>query len=840
MKKRIFSLAMVCLFILTALGAIPAFAETAVNQIDGTKADFGVGHAASYSVVNKWGDNSKEGDYISTEGMFEFGSSNYVVYDVYAEAEGYYSFSMYVGTKSALPKYDFEVDGNAVITYGSDSAPTYDNLYHATKYQLPIVKLTEGEHTIKITFREFTGWFYGICAEAAQANAVSYAEETRLSGKNDVAFSSAKAIEDDNATSGVLNTDGRLKIYTNGKAYYLINVEEAGNYNISIIAAAEKNLNMKLTTENGSLSKTFTPEETSITHGTKFSFGNVELKKGLQFISFEMLNTTWGDLYLYGVTFANEVNKIGEEKAEFGVGHATSYNVKNVYLNDNSVAGDYISTEGLLEFGVGNDVTYDVYATEEGYYTISMYAGLVYSATRYTFTIDGNEQISYGNVYADKTNNLTTAYKRQLLAVKLTEGAHTLNIKFTEGSGFFYGLCIEKSTGSFVSYEDGGQISAKAGYAYTTANAVQTDNATEGITNTDGRLYLNNNGNRAFYLIDVEAAGTYNVGVIAGCTSDRSVTLVTENGSVTKTFSPKEASDTYGTDFSLGAVQLNKGVQLIEIRISQGNPGSWINWYLYGITLENAAHKLSTRDKVTVSAVDFSSKVTSQEEVWPNDSSTDGIITKGLVVARGGYSYSYTLNVPESGNYVFSVVSGGGAIDGAILDASGNTLFSGRIANATSVTDNATSATANAVETETGVITLSKGIQTITISVSDAATYLYALCFRFVAPNVAVFEGEIADNMYAYEVVEGTMSFKAEMNGYLAGKSALVVFAIYETDENGVRKLYNAYAETATGGTTVMGAINDIVIDDEKTYEVKIFMLDSSTLTGKGINYFEE
>ena len=91
--------------------------------------------------------------------------------------------------------------------------------------------------------------------------------------------------------------------------------------------------------------------------------------------------------------------------------------------------------------------------------------------------------------------------------------------------------------------------------------------------------------------------------------------------------------------------------------------------------------------------------------------------------------------------------------------------------------------------------------------------------------------------MYAYDVVEGTMSFKAEMNGYLAGKNALVVFAIYETDENGVKKLYNAYAEIAEGGQTVMGAINDIVLDDEKTYSVKVFMLDSETLSGKVIDY---
>ena len=548
MKKRIFSLAMVCLFILTALGAVPAFAEDAVNVIDGTKADFGVGHATSYSVKNKWSDNSTEGDYISTEGTLEFGGNNHVIYDVYAKEEGYYAFSMYAGTTSSLPRYDFEVDGNTVITYGSDSAPTYNNLRHATKYQLPTVKLTEGAHTIKITFREFGGWFYGICAEAAEANDVSYADETILSAKNDVAFHSASGIEDTNATSGVINTDGRLNIYTNGKAYYLINVEEAGKYNIGIIAASDANRPMKMTTESGSLSKTFVPKEYTSTYGTAFEFGTVELNKGWQFISFEVLNTSWG----------------------------------------------------------------------------------------------------------------------------------TVN--------------------------------------------------------------------------------------------------------------------------------------------------------LYGVTIKNAAHMLSTSDKVTISACSFSSKVTSQEEVWPNEPSKEGIEVTGMVVARGGYSYSYSINVPESGNYVFSAVSGGNPIDGAILDANGKVLFEGRIAESTS-------GTGYAAETETGVITLPKGINTITIEVSDAATYLYSIGFRFVAPNVAVFEGEIADNMYAYDVVEGTMSFKAEMNGYLAGKNALVVFAIYETDENGVKKLYNAYAEIKEGGQTVMGAINDIVLDDEKTYSAKVFMLDSETLSGKVIDY---
>ena len=116
---------------------------------------------------------------------------------------------------------------------------------------------------------------------------------------------------------------------------------------------------------------------------------------------------------------------------------------------------------------------------------------------------------------------------------------------------------------------------------------------------------------------------------------------------------------------------------------------------------------------------------------------------------------------------------------------------------------------------------------------------LYGLYFKFVPPSVAVYEGDIADDdMYAYDVVNGTMLVNAELNGYLAGKTALVVFAIYETDETDVKKLYKVYAETVAGGNaTVIGTVNDIVIDDEKTYSVKVFMLDSQTLTGKVFDY---
>jgi len=826
MKKRIFSLAMVCLFILTALCAVPTFAEDAeANLIDGTKVDFGVGHATSYEVKNKWGDNSTEGDYISTEGLLEFGSSNHVVYDVYAKEEGYYAFSMYAGTTFSLPRYDFEVDGNTVISYGSDPAPTYNNLLHATKYQLPIVKLTEGAHTIKITFREFGGFFYGICVESAEANDVSYADETILSAKNDVAFHSANGVEDTNATSGVINTDGRLKIYTNGKAYYLINVPEAGKYNIGIVAASEINLNMKLTTEGGSVSGTFKPEETSITHGTKFSFGTVELKKGLQFINFEMLNTTWGYLYLYGVTLKNEINLIDGTKVDFGVGHATSYDVKNKW-GENSTEGDYISTEGTLEFGSSNHVVYDVYAKEEGYYAFSMYAGTTFSLPRYDFEVDGNTVISSGSDTAPTYDNLRHATKYQLPTVKLTEGAHTIKITFREFGGWFYGICAEAAEANDVSYADETILSAKNDVAFHSANGIEDTNATSGIINTDGRLKIYTNG-KAYYLINVPEAGKYNIGIVAASDKNLNMKLTTESGSLSKTFVPKEYTDAYGTAFEFGTVELNKGLQFISFEMLNT---TWGNLYLYGVTIKNAAHMLSTSDKVTISACSFSSKVTSQEEVWPNDSSKEGIEVTGLVVARGGYSYSYSINVPESGNYVLSMISGGGPIDGSILDAKGNVLLSGRLSERTS-------GTGYAAETESGTITLPKGINTITISVSDAATYLYSIGFRFVAPNVAVFEGEIADNMYAYEVVEGTMSFKAEMNGYLAGKNALVVFAIYETDENGVKKLYNAYAEIKEGGQTVMGAINDIVLDDEKTYSAKVFMIDSETLSGKVIDY---
>lgn len=140
----------------------------ASTYLDGDKNDFGVAHRASSAHISYYkNDNSTSGAYISTEGILNIGGgTGEVVYNVYAHEAGKYSLSTYMGnTAGAKPKFDVTINGKKVAS-NAETATT-SGYFAATKGNLGVFTLSEGQNTIKLNCTAAGGYFFGICLEAA-------------------------------------------------------------------------------------------------------------------------------------------------------------------------------------------------------------------------------------------------------------------------------------------------------------------------------------------------------------------------------------------------------------------------------------------------------------------------------------------------------------------------------------------------------------------------------------------------------------------------------------------------------------------------------------------------
>lgn len=818
MKKRMFSLWMAILLVLSAMGSFSVFAESVTHDVT-------PGIQTSIFAPNDYYDASVERVY-ADDVVDMRASGQYITYKVNVTEAAKYDISVKL-TMCTSPNYKFNVyvDDELKIEglqIGSDAAGTY---------VLGTLDLAVGEREIKI--EQASAYAVYLKYVYLDVYNVLKDEVTVLGvGKR---TSTTGTYYTDNSTAGdYISTEGLVELTSAKTITYDVFAAENATYSLSIYlgntAGTVARCNVSVGQEQV-LTGIATNAMTKRKHATMSELGKIELSKGYNTIT---IKTTEYGGYFYAVYLdkvtAEETNPLNADVNDFGVRAATSYEVVKEYLSDNSTAGDYISTEGLLEVSASKgEMIYDVYAPQEGTYKLSVYLGNSADTTaQFKVTMDNKEIVS--GVKTNKMTKFKHATKSTVAAFKLTEGLHTIKLNVTATGGWFYGICLEKATGISVSLSAVTRLSAKGDVVFGSDYVAGDTVATQGIINTDGSLYAESKG-KMFYIVDAEEAGEYKISLEAGVTTATGVVSIsTDDETESNVFKPLVASVSYGAKAKVGSVSLKEGVQIICIETGENFVG-----YIYGVVIERNAYVLSDEDKTEISACDFDSKSTGDNyDVYINDSSTEGIIVTGLVAYQNGYSYSYKVHSENGGSYRMSVIAGGDAIKGTVTDGNGNVLIAEK--NLTT----STSGLKNAQENVAGIITLPKGDSEITITAADASTYVYSFSFEKLSPVVEVFEGEIEDEMYAYEVVAGTMSAKIALNGYLNGKSALVVFAIYETDANGVVKLYKAYAETVstvTAETVVRGSINDIIKDNTKTYSVNVYMWDLATLYGEEVNY---
>lgn len=134
-------------------------------------------------------------------------------------------------------------------------------------------------------------------------------------------------------------------------------------------------------------------------------------------------------------------------------------------------------------------------------------------------------------------------------------------------------------------------------------------------------------------------------------------------------------------------------------------------------------------------------------------------------------------------------------------------------------------------------VTLPKGNKTIKITALNNAFNLRHIelsCNGFLPPSFAVYndKGEIINS-----VTEGIMRAFVNVNDFYSSEELMFIFAIYEENSNGTKKLYKLGVSQSDSERLYESTIEDIELDENMRYTYKLFILNKSSLNGYSYGY---
>ena len=405
MKRKIFSITLAILLILSSLGGLTAFAEATATEVSATApTTFGPG---------------------STK---ELGKGKSLTYDLNVSEAGYYGVTLSVGSPT--------VYFNNFNVYLNDATDREANLFTGRitekTSQIGVIYLEKGAQKFKIESNTSTAGLKTITLDPTITTTVSDEAATT--------FRSNYSDEIEMVTwwSG----DGYLEMAQGDYVVYDVNVLDGCGYNIKLNLASMSVMTgyFKVYVD-GSTSYENLLYTGGVSSDALSTLGNIQLSKGSHTIKVECYA---GNAYLKSVTldFSTYLNS---DKNEFGNAHRAS-STGTYYKNDQSRDGsDYKSTEGMVQLtnsSTTNEIVYNVYATEAGNYLLSTYQGNKNYSSKFDVTVNGVEVFS--NVAVPQTEKTTFAAKGNLGVIALNEGKNTIKLNFVYGDyGYFYGICLE-------------------------------------------------------------------------------------------------------------------------------------------------------------------------------------------------------------------------------------------------------------------------------------------------------------------------------------------------------------------------------------------------------------
>ena len=600
---------------------------------------------------------------------------------------------------------------------------------------------------------------------------------------------------------------------------------------------------------------------TSIATGlVECDFREVYLKRGfnsIMFIADKQRTASDGGLYLYlsSLTFtksADTSDNVSIDYKNYVLTHIDNLAKPSDFnISPNAETGSILIQTSTMTNYKGYVLNYTFTAPKDGFYNLSGFINGYKSAYVSPFSISFDERepekiadlIAAKRAVADGTITSMAAANYKLGTVYLNGGIHTLKItvdtSINNGAGAGYKLQFGKTGQNFIleyiTNQDGAEKLALEGNdcVYNTAELKNT--AKETPQNIDGDVYLYN-GTAAdsgqtytfdFYPI-AKTSGYYNMTYTGTCNSNyycQPTIKVGESKAEDIAELKSLAADNGTQNYDIGSVWLDTGVNKVTVSF-KGHTKATANTDnpAYNIRIGKMSFEKKTEDIFITAESPLYYIGTSKQVRGGGNSAVERSTYIYVDTTDSKNAPSYSLYVPKSGEYDFTVIA-----NGLLKDITFDSAVTVGVISSTAGNDYVD-------EHKTDKVQLSKGLHTLTVNMKTAADssakfnldYIKAAAipesFKIKAVNAQRYEREPGGTAYP----NSRSIVLNAVNTEQGEKSVTVIIAEYDKNTGVLCGMFAKDETLESGNNFINYDLTDELTQGIFENEVKVMMFENT------------